>query len=104
VADPIVMKLSEPVQFGSERIEELVLKPTAKAMLGLKMTMRGSDFGGGGGFEFEPYTLARVGIVWAARPYAVLDLMTPPDVSKLGFLVLGFIMPSGPETGTGPSP
>lgn len=92
MSDPIVVKLSTPFKFGknSEPVEELVLKPTARACKELSI-----QCGADGGFKYEPYKLAEIGLKMAGYPSAVLDSGDPPvsmeDMIKIGKAVQDFL-------------
>ena len=98
MAQPVVIKLKTPVQFGkdAEPVGELVLKPTAKHFRDFTLHMT-SD----GTVLYQPYPLALVGLRMAGHPSAFLDLMDPVDMSEVARVVMGFIEPS---QAIGPAP
>lgn len=95
---PDTYTLKHPVQFGSEVIESVTLRPTGRAMQGFKVETSGS-----GGVVFEQYRFAELGLKLAGRQRAIVDLMHPCDQFGLGMVALGFTS-SGPGTGSKPSP
>lgn len=98
---PSSYRLRFPVQFGSERIEELTLKANGRAMQGFKVQFqaKGDDEGG---VVLEPYRFAELGLRLAGKPRAILDMMHPCDQFGLGTVTLGFFT-HGPPTGKTPS-
>jgi hypothetical protein len=94
VSNDVTVKLREAVQLGSEKVEELVLKPTARFFKDLEVTA-GAD-----GLKYKPYDLAVIGVRLAGRPAAaaLVDKMHPGDMQEVANVVLGFLGPS-PETG-----
>lgn len=84
---PVVVKLCAPVQFGKDRITELVLKPNARAFkdLTLPMTQEGK-------VDYQPYPLAACGVRMAGHPNAVLDKLHPRDLNEVAQAVLGFLV------------
>lgn len=95
---PTTYTLKEPIQFGSQPITELVLKPTAKAFRGfsLPMTEDGRVF-------FQPYELAEVAVRMAGHPAVVTEMLSAEDMAAVAGIVMGFLEP-GPGTGSTPSP
>lgn len=81
------LKLRDPVQFGSELIEELVFKPSARAFkeFSLPMDQRGK-------IDYQPYALAQVGIKMAGHPAAVVDKLSVRDMNEVAQAVLGFLV------------
>lgn len=90
-------KLLHPVQFGSETITELELKPVAKAFKGYKQKVDSE-----GNTEFDMYASALIAVRMSGRPDAVADLLHPADMAALAGEALGFFA-SGLPTGNGPS-
>ena len=95
MSDPVVVKLKETIQFGTEQISELRLKPTGRSMRDFTVTTKGD-----GSFVFEPYAAARVGVHMAGHPNAVLDLMNPVDLMRVSAVVMGFFGDGLPTGGT----
>ncbi len=79
------IKLLDPVQFGEELIEELLIKPTARACKDFSLPMSAE-----GSLVYQPYALAAVGVKMAGRPPALLDKMSVRDMNTLGLAVLSF--------------
>jgi hypothetical protein len=92
------IKLSEPISFGKDTIEELTLKPTARDFRDFAMHMAGD-----GGFLFEPYKLAALGIRMAGHPAPVTDKLSVSDMMEVAQAVQGFLV-SSLKTGSTPSP
>jgi hypothetical protein len=93
MADPVIVRLRHPVVFGSETIEELKLRPTARSMKDFTIQMKGND-----SVIFEPYAAAKVGVHMAGHSNAVLDLLHPVDVMTIATKVMDFF-DAGPATG-----
>jgi hypothetical protein len=96
---PVTVTLHEPVQFGSELVSELVLRPLARAFKDVKM---GIPTSGSGSLEYEPYALAAVGCRMAGRPDAFVNQLSIPDMNEIAAVVLSFFEPP-PKTGISPS-
>jgi hypothetical protein len=85
--------LKHPVQYGSETVTELALKPCAKAFKGFSQEMAVE-----GSITYAPYDLARVAVRMSGRPDPFLDLMHPDDMFALSEVALRFLG-SGLTTG-----
>lgn len=83
---PITIKLEVPVILGEENVEQLVLKPTARAFKELSVPMSGD-----GKMFYEPYALANVGVRMAGQTTALVDKLDPADMSAIAQAVLGFL-------------
>lgn len=82
--------LKMPVQFGKELIEELELKPTGRAMRGLRVESTGN-----GGFVYEPFAYAVAGLKMAghvASAEAIADRLHPADQQEIATAVLSFFV------------
>lgn len=80
------VKLSDPVQFGKdELVEELVVKPTARAFREFSLPMKED-----GTILWQPYTLATVGVKMAGHPPAFVDKLSVRDMVALSHVVMGF--------------
>ena len=92
--EPVKYVLEYPVQFGSELVTELELKPSAGAFRGFKQTMSAD-----GTVTFEPHAAARVALLMAGRPEVLLDKLDPSDMLALAGLAQSFFV-SGRQTQT----
>lgn len=93
---PVVVKLKEPVQFGSELIEQLELRPTGRAMRDFSLVNKD------GAVIFNPYDCAVVGVKMSGRLVGaekIVDMMAPVDLMEVFQVVMGFIGGS-PQTGS----
>lgn len=92
------IKLSDPIQFGKDLIEELDLKPTAWAWREFSMPMTTE-----GQIEYQPYKLALVALEMAgvAGGASIMKKMSSMDMNALAQAVLGFLVKS-PTTGSTP--
>jgi len=80
------IKLSEPLQFGTERIETLTFrKAKAKDFREMPITPNVGD-------------LLNVAAKLTAQPYSVIDMLSPKDMAEV-MKILGELMGDGPETG-----
>jgi hypothetical protein len=94
MAAPVIIKLTEPVEFGSTMIETLELKPTGRAMRGLTLPMEK------GKLDYQPWPLAVVGLKMAghvATAETIADRLSPADLTEVANTVLGFF--AGSQTG-----
>lgn len=96
--EPVTYALEYPVQFGSETVTELTLRPSAGAFRGFKMTV-GADQR----VEMDPHAAAVVAVRMAGRPDVFVDKLDPCDMLALGALAQSFFA-SGRATQTSPSP
>ncbi len=87
----VTVKLRVPVEFGKDAaaIEELVLKPTARAFKEFSLPMKED-----GTILFEPYKLASVGVRMAGLPNAVVDKLDVEDMVEIAQEVMTFFAPS----------
>jgi hypothetical protein len=92
----ITLKLHTPIQLGSELLEELSVKWTARAMKGFSLPLTAD-----GGVLFQPYELARVGVQMAGQPSVLLDKLAGPDIMALAQVVMSFF---GDALTTGSAP
>jgi len=90
---PYTLKLSEPVQHGSEEITELVFarKAVAKDLRGIRM----SELDKGDNMILLTARLTN-------QPPSVVDKLYLADIAACGEVVSSFL-PGGPRTGTGPA-
>jgi Phage tail assembly chaperone proteins, E, or 41 or 14 len=87
---PVTVKLRTPIEFGSQRIEELAFRPlTGKD---LRKLPEGSSM---------DVTLVLAGRL-SGQPDPVIDKLTGDDLWEVMTVVSGF-MPGGPPTGSAPS-
>lgn len=96
----VTIKLKSPIQFGKQSplIEELVLKPTARAFKEFSLPMT-SD----GKIDYQPYQLAAVGVRMAGQPNPVVDQLGVEDMIEVANAVLGFFG-TNPNIGKTPLP
>jgi hypothetical protein len=88
---PVTIKLREPIQFGTQLVDELTLrKPKGKDFRRLPMDMKMGDL-----LDFAG--------VLANQPKAVIDELGVEDLAEVMNVVGGFI-PGGRGIGTEPSP
>lgn len=83
---PITIKLETPVELGEEIVQELVLKPTARAFREFSVPMTGD-----GKMFYEPHALATVGVRMAGKTTALVDKLDPGDMNRIAQEVLGFL-------------
>lgn len=80
------LTLSQPIEFGKDNlISELDLKPTARAFKEFALPMKPD-----GGFLFQPYDLAVVGMKMAGHPAALADKLSVEDMNEIAQAVIGF--------------
>ncbi|GEM_PF-7135503 len=80
------LKLNDPIQFGTEKIESLSFrKAKAKDFREMPITPNVGD-------------LLNVAAKLAAQPYSVIDMLSPKDMAEV-MKILGELMGDGPETG-----
>lgn len=88
--------LKFPVQFGTETVTTLELKPCARAFKGFKLEV-GEDTQ-----VFDPYAGALVAVRMSGRPEAFAAELHPADMVALSKVALSFFS-SGLEAGSAPS-
>lgn len=93
---PEAYTLTHPIQFGSETISELQLKPSAGAFKGFSQVVRDD-----GSVVFDPYALALVAVRMAGKAPAVADKLHPADMNRLAQVAMSFLV-GGHETGKTP--
>jgi hypothetical protein len=98
VPEEMRVRLRRPVKWGTKQVEELVLRPTSRAMRGFVLKL-GKDES----ISYEPYEVAKVGIRMAgyneAQVQALLDRLSAADTMEVATAALVFIG-HGPGTGT----
>lgn len=94
----VTVKLSVPVQWGKETIESLEIKPTARAFRDFSIPMTEN-----GKIDYQPYQLAKVGLLCAGKVESIVDKLEVADMVKVAQVVLGFIG-DGPKDGSEQSP
>jgi hypothetical protein len=83
----VTVKLTEPIEFGKDTvIEELVVRPTARAFREFSLPMKED-----GTVLYQPYALAAVGVKMAGQPNAIVDKLSVKDMSALAQVVMGFL-------------
>lgn len=80
-----VVTLCKPLQIGSETVDELVLNPTPRAYKDFSLPMSGE-----GMILFQPYTLAKIGLIMAGKPSALVDKLDVKDMNALALKVMDF--------------
>lgn len=73
-----VLRLKQPIKRGSETIESLTLKFSARALRGFKLEIKGD-----GGMVFDVHECAALGLRLAAQPVDVLDKLEREDFNDL---------------------
>lgn len=89
----ITMKLRQPIAFGKEMLDELTLRPNARAIRDMEVQI--GKNGDASFFVFKPHPFALVGLKAAghtAAAPALIDKMHPKDIWDLGWLVFGFFV------------
>lgn len=89
--------LKFPVQFGSETVTTLDLKPSAGAFKGFKQEVDPD-----GGVVFDPYASALVAVRMSGRPEAFAKELHPADMMALATVAMRFFS-DGLEAGSAPS-
>lgn len=88
---PVTIRLKRPIEFGSERVEELSFrKGRAGDLRGIKL-----------GLEIQADTLITIAARLCGRTTAVIERLDEADCGEVFALALGFI---GRCLGTGPTP
>lgn len=92
MADPIKIKLAQPVKFGSQVVDELTIRPpTGKDFRRLKVES---------GYEMD--ATLELAERLSGQPRPVVDGLSGDDLTRVLEVVAGF-MPGGPATGSTPS-
>jgi hypothetical protein len=90
---PMIVRLSTPIKFGDEMIEELVLKPVSRAFKDFELPMEeGAE---GVKLVFQPYKCAIVGLKMSGHVVdatKLVDMLDPKDLVKLASAVFGFFV------------
>lgn len=89
-SSPVTIKLRQPIQFGQTMIEELTLKPNARAFKDFSLPADAK-----GKVDYQPYQLALVGLKLAghmAAAPALVDKLDPKDMVELSQAVFSFFV------------
>lgn len=86
---PVVVVLSEPVQFGTERVTQIVLQRVTGGMLrhiNMPVAQEGE--------APPPHYFLEIASAASGYPPAVFDLLTPWDMSAVTKAVIALVSPS----------
>jgi hypothetical protein len=92
MAEPVAVRLRVPIQFGSETITELTIRPPTGKDFRKLLTQTG----------YELDTVLTLAGRLSGQPDAVIDRLGGDDLAEVFAIVSGF-MPAGPATGSTPS-
>ena len=81
-----VVVLKEPITLGSEVIERLELKFSARSFKEFQIPLRED-----GTILFQPYPLAVAGVRMAGQPAILIDKLGPADFFALAQAVMSFL-------------
>lgn len=83
--DSLTLKLEQPIDLGSEKITELCVKWSPRALRQYSLPMSAD-----GMILYQPYQLAQIGLSMSGKPDVLVDKMGAKDFQALARAVMGF--------------
>ena len=87
------VKLSSPIEFGGETIEELEIVESCEAFKDFEMKLTGE-----GEIFYNPHKMAIIGLKMAGKSSALMKKLSVADMNRIASVVTAFLEP-GQETG-----